>query len=422
MDVRVVFMPPRSFALGQKEVASFPSRRWDFALLRMYDGGQPVKCPYRSRLSATRVLPGPVLTIGYPKFTRRLSLPAERSYIRDVFLPSEQTLITAKLEAINVHRQLGTCVPQAWTAELALRNRIDVTEFKRRNIRKKPFAFWKVDAANRGLLTRLNLACSQLMFDARLECARNFGLSLLKGDQAGELWSLAVAHAGGRPPAPLSLSRLLNGGSSLRWDSCKLLAALEFARARATSSPFTTKHLHGDPAPLVGDIYRVLESGTLDPRLTSMAATFLDEVTVSDNCNQTVTLATINTAVRRSYYETFGFRLPPDADSSIRVSRIDRVKPLIKWPSKTGDFFSNEKTNAPFGYLLGGDFAPGHSGSAVFAEDGDVVGLVYDGSANVAMSEFEFPHGLERRVVALSSNAIIAYLHSSAPSRIVNVL
>jgi len=30
--------------------------------------------------------------------------------------------------------------------------------------------------------------------------------------------------------------------------------------------------------------------------------------------------------------------------------------------------------------------------------------------------------GLERRVVALSSNAIIAYLQSSAPSRIVNVL
>lgn len=89
-DVRMVMAPefPMAAFGGDPDNFQFPRTGFDAAFIRVYDGDQPVKTPFRLRFAKTPVRAEDLVYVaGHPGGTERLATVAELALQRDVVLP-----------------------------------------------------------------------------------------------------------------------------------------------------------------------------------------------------------------------------------------------------------------------------------------------------------------------------------------------
>jgi hypothetical protein len=110
-DVRLVFAPEEQAAAfgGEYDNFTYPRYALDFALLRVYDHGQPLATPQSLRLRAQPVSEGElVLVAGHPATTSRDLTIAQLRYHRDVQNPLQLAILEARLAALATYEQRGT--------------------------------------------------------------------------------------------------------------------------------------------------------------------------------------------------------------------------------------------------------------------------------------------------------------------------
>jgi hypothetical protein len=102
-DVRLVFAPEEQAAAfgGEYDNFTYPRYALDFAILRVYENGQPLKPPHFLRLREQPVAEGEfVLVAGHPGTTSRLLTQTQLRYQREVQNPLQLQILRARREAL----------------------------------------------------------------------------------------------------------------------------------------------------------------------------------------------------------------------------------------------------------------------------------------------------------------------------------
>jgi hypothetical protein len=109
-DVRLAFAPATQMAQYGGDTDNFEFPRWssDFALLRVYEGGQPVKSPDYLRFSGKGVGDGDFVAVsGHPGSTGRLLTVAQREFLRDFQYPLTLMRLNSARDALVRYGALG---------------------------------------------------------------------------------------------------------------------------------------------------------------------------------------------------------------------------------------------------------------------------------------------------------------------------
>lgn len=110
-DVRMVFAPEEQAATfgGDFDNFTYPRHALDFAILRVYEDGQPLRPEHFLRLAEKPPVPKDlVLAIGHPAATERGLTVAQRQYHRDVQNPMQLSILERRIAAVNAYVAQGT--------------------------------------------------------------------------------------------------------------------------------------------------------------------------------------------------------------------------------------------------------------------------------------------------------------------------
>ena len=109
-DVRLVFAPEEQAAGfgGEYDNFTYPRHALDFAILRVYDGGQPLRPEYFLHVTDKPAAEGEfVLVLGHPGTTSRGLTVTQLKYQRDVQNPLQLALLNARHEALARYGERG---------------------------------------------------------------------------------------------------------------------------------------------------------------------------------------------------------------------------------------------------------------------------------------------------------------------------
>ena len=109
-DVRLAFAPATQMAQfgGDDDNFEFPRYSTDFALLRVYAGGQPVASPEYLRFASSGVAEGDFVAVsGHPGSTGRLLTVAQRQFLRDIQYPIHLLRLNTMRDALVRYGALG---------------------------------------------------------------------------------------------------------------------------------------------------------------------------------------------------------------------------------------------------------------------------------------------------------------------------
>jgi len=110
-DVRLVFAPEEQAATfgGDFDNFTYPRYALDFALLRVYENGQPLKPEHFLRLSDLPAKEGElVVAVGHPASTQRGLTVAQRQYHRDTLNPLQISILKKRIAALQTYMAQGT--------------------------------------------------------------------------------------------------------------------------------------------------------------------------------------------------------------------------------------------------------------------------------------------------------------------------
>lgn len=110
-DVRLVFAPEEQAATfgGDFDNFTYPRYALDFALLRVYEDGQPIHPEHFLRLADKPPNAGDlVLAVGHPASTQRGLTVAQRQYHRDTLNPLQLGIVQKRLTAVTAFMAQGS--------------------------------------------------------------------------------------------------------------------------------------------------------------------------------------------------------------------------------------------------------------------------------------------------------------------------
>jgi hypothetical protein len=122
-DVRLVFAPEEQAATfgGDYDNFTYPRYALDFALLRVYEDGQPLRPEHFLRLSDKAASAGEmVIAVGHPASTQRGLTVAQRQYHRDTQNPLQLGILQKRIAALTAYMAQGS--EQARRGNALLRN------------------------------------------------------------------------------------------------------------------------------------------------------------------------------------------------------------------------------------------------------------------------------------------------------------
>ena len=122
-DVRLVFAPEEQAATfgGDYDNFTYPRYALDFALLRVYEDGQPLRPEHFLRLSDKAAnAQEMVIAVGHPASTQRGLTVAQRQYHRDTQNPLQMGILQKRIAALTTYMAQGS--EQARRGNALLRN------------------------------------------------------------------------------------------------------------------------------------------------------------------------------------------------------------------------------------------------------------------------------------------------------------
>ena len=110
-DVRLVFAPEEQAATfgGDYDNFTYPRYALDFALLRVYEEGQPLRPEHFLRLSDKAAnAQEMVIAVGHPASTQRGLTVAQRQYHRDTQNPLQIGILQKRIAALTTYMAQGS--------------------------------------------------------------------------------------------------------------------------------------------------------------------------------------------------------------------------------------------------------------------------------------------------------------------------
>ncbi|HMU38611.1 MAG TPA: S46 family peptidase [Pseudomonadota bacterium] len=110
-DIRMVFAPEEQAAIfgGDFDNFTYPRYALDFAILRVYEDGQPLRPEHFLRLSDKPPESGDlVVTVGHPASTQRGLTVAQRQYHRDTQNPLQLDVLKKQIAAVTTYMAQGS--------------------------------------------------------------------------------------------------------------------------------------------------------------------------------------------------------------------------------------------------------------------------------------------------------------------------